>query len=95
MVNDVAPTPRRGEVISAWNLIGYVTLSAPAIGVALLSRHTGLMDATGIFAAVWVALAAVSIVTCIRLPAQPLSRLTKEQLIELGLDPAMPAGNFA
>lgn len=95
MVNDVAPPARRAEVISAWNLIGYVALSAPAIGVGLLSRHTGLMDATGIFAAVWVALAVLSIVTCIRLPAEPLSRLTKEQLLELGLDPAVPPGNLA
>lgn len=93
MVNHVAPPAHRAEVISAWNLIGYVALAAPVIGVGLLSTRIGLMDATGFFVAAWVVLSAVSFVACARLPARRLAGFS-EELIESGLDPAVPASGI-
>lgn len=95
MVNQVAPPRRRAEVISAWNLIGYVALAAPVVGVGLLARQTGLMDATGIFVAAWVVLSTLSVVACARLPAERLSILSPDPLTEAGLDPAVSAGGIA
>ena len=91
LINEVAPPSRRAEVISAWNLIGYVALSAPAIGVGLLTGVTGLQNATGIFTAVIVTGAVVAVVALALSPRQPLSRLSNDELIELGLDPAVIA----
>ena len=91
LVNHVAPPARRAEVVSAWNLVGYVGLSAPVIGVGLLTGVTGLRDATGIFTATVIVMAIASIVAVAVSPRQPLARLSEEALIELGLDPAEAA----
>jgi MFS family permease len=91
LVNEVAPPSRRAEVISAWNLVGYVALSAPVIGVGLLTGVTGLQNATGIFTAAIVGAAAVAVVALALSPRQPLSHLSTDELIELGLDPAVIA----
>ena len=91
MVNHVAPPGRRAEVVSAWNLIGYVGLSAPVIGVGLLTGVTGLRDAAGIFTAGVVALSAVTILAVALSPREPLDRLTAAELTDLGLDSAVAA----
>lgn len=91
LVNEVAPPLRRAEVISAWNLVGYVALSAPVIGVGVLTGVTGLQDATGIFTLAVVALAVVAVVLVAAAPRHPLSHLSSDELVELGLDPAVIA----
>jgi MFS family permease len=85
LVNHVAPPRRRAEVVSAWNLIGYVALSGPVIGVGLLTGATGLRDSTGIFTAAVVALSAISIVAVARSAREPLARLSHDELTQLGL----------
>jgi len=94
MINHVAPPDRRAEVVSAWNLIGYVALAAPVVGVGLLAGHVGLMNATAVFVVVWVVLSAISIIVTSRLPAQQLSRSASDQSIDAGLDPAVPASGI-
>jgi len=91
LVNHVAPPGRRAEVVSAWNLVGYVGLSAPAIGVGLLTGSTGLQSATGIFTAAIVVLTIATIAAVSLSPREPLARLSEDELIELGLDPAVAA----
>jgi MFS family permease len=85
LVNHVAPPRQRAEVVSAWNLIGYVALSGPVIGVGLLTGVTGLRDSTGIFTAAVVGLSAISIVAVARSPREPLARLSHDELTQLGL----------
>ena len=82
---------RCSAAVSAWSLIGYVALSAPALGVGRLTGMVGLKDATGVFAAAVVALSAAVVITVARLPSRPLARLSDSQLVELGLDPAVVA----
>ena len=91
LVNEVAPPARRAEVVSAWNLVGYVFLSTPVIGVGTLTRILTLKEATGIFTAAIVAMSIVTIVMVLFSPRQPLGRLSPQQLIELGLEPAVIA----
>lgn len=91
LVNEVAPPARRAEVVSAWNLIGYVFLSAPVIGVGILTEVTGLKEATGIFTAATIAMSIATVVAIIFSPRQPLARLSPQQLLELGLEPAVIA----
>lgn len=95
LVNHVAPTARRAEVVSAWNLVGYVALSAPVVGVGLLSGRVGLMDATAMFVAAWVVLSALTVVACARLGERPLAGVAGEQPIGPGLDPAVTATGIA
>jgi MFS family permease len=90
LVNHVAPPLRRAEVVSAWNLIGYVALSVPVIGVGLLTGVAGLRDSTGIFTAAVIALSAVTIVAVARSPREPLGRLSNDELAELGLSAPAP-----
>jgi MFS family permease len=94
LVNEVAPPQRRAEVLSAWNLIGYIALSAPVVGVGLLTGVTGLQGATGIFTAAVVAVAGLAVILLARSPSRPLSRLSDDELIGLGLDPAVIAGGI-
>jgi MFS family permease len=91
LVNHVAPPARRAEVVSAWNLVGYIGLSVPVIGVGLLTGVTGLRDATGIFTAAVIVMSIASIVAVAISPRQPLARLSEDALVELGLDPAEAA----
>ena len=46
LLNDVAPRHRRAEVVAAYNIVGYVALTAPVIGVGLLADSVGLQRAT-------------------------------------------------
>lgn len=73
LVNHVAPAHRRAEIVSAWNLVGYVALSAPVVGVGVLTGVTGLQSATGIFTA---AVVATSLVTLVAVAASQRRRLT-------------------
>lgn len=95
LVNHVAPTARRAEVVSAWNLVGYVALSAPVVGVGLLSGRFGLMDATAMFVAAWVMLSALTVMACARLGERPMAGVADEQPIGPGLDPAVTATGIA
>lgn len=61
-VNDVAPSRHRAEVVSAFNVVGYLALSAPVLGVGLLSSTVGLLSATAAFTAVLVAAAGAVLV---------------------------------
>lgn len=94
LVNEVAPPARRAELVSAWNLVGYVALSGPAIGVGLLSDVTGLQEATGIFTGAVVGLSVLTVVVVLLSPRRPLAVLSDEQLVELGLDPAVAASGM-
>lgn len=67
IINHVAPPTRRAEVLSAWNLVGYVALAGPVVGVGFLSGKIGLMSATGIFVAAWVALSVLTILASLRM----------------------------
>ncbi|MGH9115567.1 MAG: MFS transporter [Acidimicrobiales bacterium] len=91
LVNHVAPPARRAEVVSAWNLIGYIALSAPAVGVGLLTGVTGLRNATGVFTAAIIGLSAVTVVAALMTPRQPLAKLSEDELMALGMDPAVIA----
>ncbi|MGH9061659.1 MAG: MFS transporter, partial [Acidimicrobiales bacterium] len=91
LVNEVAPPTRRAEVVSAWNVVGYVALSAPVIGVGLLAGLTGLRKATGIFTVAVITMSLMTVVAVALSPRRPLAGLSQEELIELGLDPAVIA----
>jgi MFS family permease len=94
LVNEVAPPARRAELVSAWNLVGYLALSVPAIGVGLLSDAVGLEAATGIFTAVVGGLSLVTAATVLLSPRRPLDRLSHDELAELGLNPAVAASGM-
>ncbi|HEX7354260.1 MAG TPA: MFS transporter [Mycobacteriales bacterium] len=94
LVNEVAPPARRAELVSAWNLVGYLSLSVPAIGVGLLSDAVGLQAATGIFTAVVAGLALVTASAVLLAPRRPLDRLSDDELAELGLNPAVAASGL-
>lgn len=94
LVNEVAPPARRAELVSAWNLVGYLALSVPAIGVGLLSDAVGLRNATGIFTAAVVVLSLVTVVAVVLSPRRPLARLSQDELAELGLNPAVAASGM-
>jgi MFS family permease len=57
LMNDLAPPTQRAEVLAAFNLIGYLGLSLPVLGMGLLTSSLGLGGATGVFAAVIAGLA--------------------------------------
>lgn len=91
LANAVAPPRRRAELVSAWNMVGYVALSVPVVGVGLLAGYVGLRTATGLFSAVVVTLAGVTIVAIRAAPEDPLSGVAAVDLAELGLEPQIIA----
>ena len=94
LLNEVAPPQRRAEVVSAYNVVGYVALSAPVIGVGLIAGVAGLQTATEVFTAAAVAVSVVAIVLTVLLPSDPLARLSDDELVELGLDPSAIASGL-
>ena len=57
LLNQVAPSERRAEVLSAFYVAGYLGLSVPVVGVGLLANDYGLAPAVAIFAVIISALA--------------------------------------
>ena len=49
LVNSLAPAEHRASVVSAFNILAYVAVAVPVVGVGLLSRPFGLEGATGLF----------------------------------------------
>jgi MFS family permease len=62
MVNDIAPSEQRAELVSAYLLVCYTANSIPVVGVGLLSRLAGAPVAHLVFA---VLLAALAVIACI------------------------------
>lgn len=52
LVNELSPRERRAETLAAYNLVGYLALSLPVIGVGLLTSALGLRRASFIFCVV-------------------------------------------
>ncbi|GAC1593142.1 MAG: MFS transporter [Acidimicrobiales bacterium] len=94
LINEVAPPLRRAEVVSAFNLVGYVALAAPVVGVGLLAKTTGLLAATGVFSLGVLLVVAITLVAILRSPRDPLATLTQAERIDLGLDPAATASGI-
>ena len=84
LLNDVAPRHRRAEVVAAYNIVGYVALTAPVIGVGLLADSVGLQRATQAFAVAAVALCGLALWLTATLPTA-LLRAHADDLIDLGL----------
>jgi hypothetical protein len=59
VVNQAAPTDRRGEVASAFFVVAYVALSLPVVGVGVVAELTNLRIASVVFAALIAAIAAL------------------------------------
>jgi len=57
LVNELAPAARRAEALAAYNLVGYLALSLPVIGVGLLTSALGLRTASLVFCCLLVAAA--------------------------------------
>jgi MFS family permease len=95
VINEVAPQDRRAELVSAFNLVGYVALAAPVVGVGVLTGITGLKTATGIFTLGVLALSGTAVAAIVRSPQHPLAGLTESQLVDLGLDPAAIASGIS
>ncbi|GAC1598525.1 MAG: MFS transporter [Acidimicrobiales bacterium] len=85
LINEIAPPLRRAELVSAFNVVGYVALSMPVVGVGYLAAPLGLEGATGVFTAGVVILAISALIAVLRAPAHPLEQLTPAELAELGL----------
>ncbi|MGH9068823.1 MAG: MFS transporter, partial [Acidimicrobiales bacterium] len=66
LVNQTAPAHQRSEVVSAYNVVGYVALSLPVIGIGLLTGVIGLLTTTIVFTAAVVVLAAVTLAAAAR-----------------------------
>lgn len=62
MVNEIAPSEQRAELVSAYLLVCYTANSIPVFGVGLLSRLAGASSAHVAFAAL---LAALAVIACI------------------------------
>jgi MFS family permease len=71
LINQVAPKAKHAAVISAYNVVAYLALSVPVIGVGLLANLVGLKSATTTFTAVVVVLSILTVVALRRstLPA--------------------------
>lgn len=90
LLNDVAPPRRRAEGVSAYNIVGYIALSLPVIGVGTLAGHIGLQRASDIFIVVVVAVSLVAVAMTLLLPRQ-VGAAPKDALLSVGLDPATRA----
>ena len=62
MINEMAPSGQRAELVSAFLLVCYIANSLPVIGVGLLSRVVSASVAHMAFAAL---LAALAVVACV------------------------------
>ncbi|HXW80285.1 MAG TPA: MFS transporter [Acidimicrobiales bacterium] len=49
LVNSLAPPEHRASVVSAFNILAYVAVAVPVVGVGLLASPFGLEGATGLF----------------------------------------------
>ena len=84
LLNDVAPRHRRAEVVAAYNIVGYVALTAPVIGVGLLADSVGLQWATQAFAVAAGAVCGLALWLTATLPTA-LLRAHADDLINPGL----------
>lgn len=73
MVNEMAPSEQRAELVSAYLLVCYSANSIPVVGVGLLSRLTGPSFAHLAFAALLAALAVIACTVGWRYAARPAS----------------------
>lgn len=94
LVNEIAPPRQRAEIISAYNMVGYLALAFPVIAVGVLTGSLGLLAATGIFAAVVVATAAGAVVAVRAQPLDALAHLTPGERTDLGLEPGACAAGI-
>lgn len=95
LVNEVAPPRQRAEIISAYNMVGYLALAGPVVAVGFLTGSLGLLAATGIFAAVVVAAAVAAALAVGTHPADALAHLTPLERADLGLQPGVCAAGIA
>ena len=91
LLNDVAPHHRRAEVVAAYNLVGYLALSVPAVGVGTLASSQGLRTAATVFTGAVVAVGLVAVAMTLRLPVEDTWPAGHDALVDLGLEPAVPA----
>lgn len=89
LVNHIAPPARRAELVSAFNLVGYLALALPVVGVGVLTAPMGFKGATGMFTLGVVVLATTVLIGVVRAPERPLDRLSTHDLVELGLAPTV------
>jgi MFS family permease len=62
VINQIAPSDRRAEMVSSFMVAGFVGNALPIIGVGFISAKLGLMTASVVFAAVIAALAIAALV---------------------------------
>jgi hypothetical protein len=91
LLNDVAHPARRAEVVSAFNLVGYVALSVPVVGVGTLATHIGLERATEIFTLAVVGVAGIAAVLTLTLETHQFARVEDDALVAVGLEPGVGA----
>jgi len=91
LLNDVAHPARRAEVVSAFNLVGYLALSVPVVGVGTLATHVGLEHATEIFTIAVVAVATTAALLTLTLKKHQFARVEDDALVAVGLEPGIGA----
>jgi MFS family permease len=89
LVNRVAPRLRRAELNTAYNVVGYVALSLPAVGVGLLTTVIGLRTASLIFSAIIYVIAASALLMLARPTLDPVEHLPQELTCARGGDPPL------
>jgi MFS family permease len=67
LVNATAPPDKRAQVLAAYNIVGYLALSLPIVGVGLVIGVLGLQGATQVFG--------IAVVACCALSLQSLAKL--------------------
>jgi MFS family permease len=77
-VNAVAPTDRRGDIMSSYYVVIYIGVALPVIGVGLIALGPGLLVAVQIFAVI-VAAAAIAGLVAQRVDARRPDRLSPAQ----------------
>jgi MFS family permease len=68
LVNEIAVPSKRAELVAAYNVVAYFALSLPVVGVGLMANLFGLKTATVLFAAVLIAVSALTLASLIRQP---------------------------
>jgi MFS family permease len=71
LVNSLAPPEHRASVVSAFNILAYLAVAVPVVGVGLLARPFGLEGATGLFFLIIVMSAIPLFIGISRLTAPP------------------------
>ncbi|HZD66912.1 MAG TPA: MFS transporter [Acidimicrobiales bacterium] len=61
LINQTAPPDRRAELVSAYNMVGYLALALPVLGVGALTGIIGLLTTTLVFAGVVVSAAGLAV----------------------------------